>query len=73
MIPVLLLTVVEFVFVFEVGVALGFGVAVGAGAAGGGETVTCAVAWEVTYPILTVAVIVQVVACVKLGAVKVVL
>jgi hypothetical protein len=58
-----------------VGVAvlvLGAGVAVGAAVgAGGGWTATCVVAWDVTNPVfVAVAVMVQVVVFVKLGAVK---
>jgi hypothetical protein len=77
MVPALLLVEVVFVLgvAVGVGVGLGLGVTVGlgvdVGVAGGGWTVTCVVAWEVTYPVfIAVALIVQVVACVKLVAVK---
>ncbi len=80
-VPVLLVVAEELEFVPEVGVEVGRGVAVGLGVgegvgvgAGGGSTVTSTVAWEFTYPVFeALAVIVQVVVFVKLGAVKFVL
>ncbi len=55
-----------------VGVAVDLGVGEGVGVgAGGGSTVTCVVAWEDTHPVFDAeAVIVQLVAFMKLGAVN---
>ena len=74
MVPGLSLVEVAFIPGIGVGVGVAPGTGVAVGATVGGWTVTCVVAWEVTYPVFAaVAVIVQVLACVKLGAVKVVL